>query len=141
MVSTVDRFWNKVDKSDGCWEWTGSKNPNGYGTFSLHCVPYYAHRVSYAMANGGKIRRGMSVCHTCDNPGCVNPDHLWLGTGKENSRDMVKKGRCVKAKLTEEDVRWIRQLGGTNADLARCFGVGGNCISKIKSRKSWKHIT
>lgn len=88
-----ERFWSKVDKTDGCWEWTGTLHkPWNYGRIRYHGVDYYAHRVSWEIANGN-ITDGLLVCHRCDNPPCVRPDHLFLGTSKDNQQDMAAKGR------------------------------------------------
>lgn len=88
------RFWEYVDVGIGCWEWTGSKDGQGYGTISYAPInsPYKAHRLAYELRNGA-IDKGIVIMHKCDNPGCVNPDHLQAGTQKENVRDMVRKDR------------------------------------------------
>lgn len=89
----TDRFWSKVDQSGDCWEWTAAANRQGYGKFkarSYVLVP--AHRHSWELANG-PIPAGMYVCHRCDNPRCVRPDHLFLGTHQDNVTDMMAKGR------------------------------------------------
>ena len=109
----MENFWNKVDKAGDCWLWQASKTHNGYGQFfaGLECR---AHRVSWVLHNG-PIPEGMLVLHTCDVRHCVNPSHLFLGNGRDNTRDMIKKGRmCVgsrhkRAKLTEKDVIHIRE--------------------------------
>jgi hypothetical protein len=91
-----ERFFKKVLKTDSCWIWVGCKFPSGYGSFSLRkdglVVEQRAHRVSYIL-HKGDIPKGLFVCHTCDNPACVNPDHLWLGTHQQNNQDKVNKKR------------------------------------------------
>ena len=94
--SIEERFWAKVKKSDGCWEWTGDKNKGRYG--SIYCSEekrnLRAHRMSYEM-HKGPITDGLWVLHRCDNPPCVNPDHLFLGTARDNIMDAIKKGRHI----------------------------------------------
>lgn len=88
-----DRFWSKVDRSGDCWTWTASRTRHGYGRIGLgHDRVETAHRVSWMLANG-PIPEGVFVCHRCDNPPCVRPDHLFLGTALDNIRDMIAKGR------------------------------------------------
>jgi len=90
--NTLERFWAKVNRTDSCWLWTGSKTIGGYGQFPYKRIPLLAHRVSY-LISCGDIPDGLIVCHHCDNPSCVRPDHLFVGTHKDNFEDMVKKGR------------------------------------------------
>lgn len=94
MISklTKSRFLSKVEFSSYCWNWQGRKNKSGYGKLGNR----YAHRLSYELFNNNSIPEKMCICHKCDNPSCVNPDHLFLGTQKDNMRDMIKKGRQVK---------------------------------------------
>lgn len=87
-----ERFWEKVQKSDGCWLWTGAKNSRGYGVFTVMRRAFKAHRWSYAQSKGA-IAEKMDVCHTCDTPLCVRPDHLFAGTRRENMQDASRKGR------------------------------------------------
>jgi hypothetical protein len=88
-----DRFWTKVQKSDGCWQWTAYRDPMGYGRFRLNGEARLAHRVSWEMHNGSISPEDLCVLHKCDNPSCVNPDHLFLGDRIANVADMVAKGR------------------------------------------------
>lgn len=147
-----ERFWGKVQKTSDCWEWTGNKTRKGYGLFSTLPKPERgircAHVVSYELA-GGLIPDGMLVCHHCDNPRCVRPEHLFLGTPADNSRDMVNKGRSAKgsrhsqAKLDESKVQEIRRLRGTGMHqkvIAEKFGVARTLVSRIVNRRIWTHI-
>lgn len=92
--SLEERFWSKVEKGDGCWEWAACKNSTGYGRFRVNGHTEFAHRVSWTLAHG-PIPDGLFVCHHCDNPSCVRSDHLFIGSHKDNLRDAVKKGRTA----------------------------------------------
>lgn len=138
----VRRFMRQVKVStDGCWEWQGAKYANGYGNFSAYNLGY-AHRFAFLIFNG-ELCDGMEVCHTCDNPGCVNPAHLWQGTKRDNMRDCATKGRVNTVKLSNEDVRTIRQLHNLKypvADLAQRYNVTPTTIWDVISRRTWDYI-
>lgn len=131
---------------NGCWEWIGGKVRGGYGTMWLDGERINPHRYSY-MLYRGDITEGMFVCHTCDNPSCVNPSHLFLGTAADNNRDSAAKGRKssgesrYNAKLTWEAVDEIRAYlaaGATQADCSREYGVSKSAIGWIASGKHWQ---
>ena len=145
-ASDLARFWAMVDKSGDCWECTGGNSPN-YGRLWLDRSYYASHRISYFIHHG--VDPGeLFVCHTCDNPRCVNPAHLWLGTGKDNADDRDAKGRgivlvgsqCGRAKLTEEDVRAILHADESQYALEEKYGVDQGVISDILRGKIWKHV-
>lgn len=158
-MSITERFWAKVNKSGECWEWTASLN-TGYGQFSFNGKNVLSHRYSYVIHHPLSIdlweHREICVCHRCDNPKCVNPAHLFLGSLAENNKDCKEKGRfiagglCVKGekngqvKLTETQVREIRDwwaAGGiTQRKLAVEYGVTPQNICSIISRNAWKHL-
>lgn len=142
-------FWDKVNTDDDCWIWTGAKNDGGYGHFHHLGKTIYAHRFAYEQVIG-PIPPGMMICHTCDNRACVRPAHLFLGSAKDNTGDMVQKGRHTHghahylARLSDEDVLEIRRLYdsrlATNGELARRFGVHPSTIWQVTSHKCWKHL-
>ena len=149
--NTVKRFWNKVDvrSKEECWNWTASKI-RGYGQMSKgkNKSPYRAHRLSW-MINRGEIKDNLHVLHHCDNPSCVNPNHLFLGTQQDNMKDMVSKNRqqrvsaekATGSKLTWKNVNSIRseyENGGVSMkDLAIKYGVWRATISSVLRNKSW----
>jgi len=142
------RFEEKVTKvpEGGCWIWEGaSPGGRGYGQIRVGDSQIAAHRLAYEQAYE-PIPDGMYVCHTCDNPSCVNPEHLFLGTHQDNMDDMTKKDRKPKGefskahKLTDEEVLEIRASSETQQELADRFGVSQRNISFIRNRKTWKHL-
>jgi HNH endonuclease len=135
----VERFWPKVDKRtpDECWEWRGPRGTNGYGQFWLNGTTVGAHRFSYKLAKG-PLPEGQFVCHRCDNPPCVNPDHLFAGTATDNAQDRATKGRSGDQPLRillPGDVAEIRLRyagkGVTQKALATEYGVSQGHISDI----------
>jgi hypothetical protein len=157
--TVLERFDEKVDKSGGlraCWEWTGAKNPNGYGVFNTTETDY-AHRASWIL-HRGPIPEGKYVCHSCDNKGCVNPRHLFLGTQADNMADAGRKGKMNRdaeairrrqlgegnssAKLARTQVDEIRKRYApgviSQASLGREFGVSQTAVSHIILDKSWR---
>lgn len=155
----VERFWSHVDKRgpDECWEWLRSTNKRGYGKVTIGGKDYRAHRLAYEYAIG-PIPTGLHVCHSCDNPPCCNPAHLWLGTDRDNVLDMWRKGRqsnnvhhmkpvhgeeSPTAILRNEDVITIRRLasdGVPKSVIARMIGASRTQVGRIVRRESWKHI-
>lgn len=162
------RFFSKVEKSDGCWLWLGAKDRNGYGMFSVGSARrpdgtrrnsmVLAHRVAYEIAFGPIPRRGelrcLCVLHNCENPGCVNPKHLFLGTNLDSVRKMDAKGRrrtkalCGadhgNAVLTEDQVREIVRRHFDDKvpqrHLAAEFGVAASTVNHIFTGRLWKHL-
>jgi hypothetical protein len=136
------------EPNSGCWLWEGCLHrANGYGKVGIGHKAFYAHRLSW-LEYRGSIPKKMYVLHSCDNPGCVNPDHLFIGTQADNLRDMHNKGRSnhprgeqhSRARLTEKDVRDIRASELSYTKLARLYGVLPGTIGNIRSRRIWKHI-
>jgi hypothetical protein len=147
----ADRFWAKVKKTANCWLWIGTMSSYGYGMIWTGRIKTHANRVSWEMHNG-PIPAGLCVCHRCDNPACVRPDHLFLGTKAENNADRANKGRNrnqfgehnTMAKLTAEQVKAIRSrfaAGGiAKRRLAKEFGVHPQTIGDILSGLHWPHL-
>jgi len=149
-----EQFWKRVpDRNpsgspDDCWEWTGSKAGSGYGRFYAGGSSHYAHRASYAIHHG-PVPEGFWVLHSCDNPPCVNPSHLRLGTPAENSADMVERKRqrigdnAPWSVLNEKKVSCIKELlseGRMKKDIARAFGVHVGTIQSIALGDNWKQV-
>ena len=138
-------------KRHGCWIFLGNTDRDGYGVFGHgRSKQLRAHRASFEFYKGA-IKKGMFVCHSCDKPSCINPEHLFLGTAKENTQDMIKKGRKANfegsnhplSKLDEIDVLFIRQereFGKKLKDIANKFGITFQTVSDICRGKTWKHL-
>lgn len=139
----LEKFWSRVDKSGDCWIWTGTKI-RGYGAASLQ-TSFYAHRISYFLANDIDPGESM-VCHKCDTPACVNPDHLWLGDDLDNQQDSISKKRhshgetSGNVKLAEEIVKAILASSESGLILAKKYGISPQTISDIRCGRSWKHL-
>lgn len=147
-ASDKERFERHVKITEGCHIWTSDKTNGGYGRFFFKGQARFAHRIAY-MLYKGEINQ-LRVCHSCDNPSCVNPDHLFLGTSLDNTTDMMNKNRGNKAfgeksgnsKLSEADVIFIlknRDKIPTKA-MSEMYNVSKTNIKDIKKRKTWKHI-
>lgn len=144
-----ERFWLFVDRrgEKECWLWTGSVRGAGYGRISDGARSIPAHRVSYEL-HYGPIPEGLLVCHKCDVPGCVNPNHLFVGTQKENLADRNAKGRFHpvkgekhgRSKLTNGQVRLILKDSRKHQDIASDHGISSAMVCCIKARKNWTHI-
>ena len=136
------RFWAKVDASagpTGCWLWTGARFPAGYGAIKIAGRPWGAHRVAWELVNG-PIPDGLQSLHRCDNPPCVNPLHLFLGSQADNARDMVAKGRSrrVLTSTAAAAIRGALRAGAARADLAGRHGVHITLIDKIAEGRRWR---
>jgi hypothetical protein len=151
IAAFEDRFWAKVDKTETCWNWTGAATPKGYGQIERAGRNVYAHRASYEM-HVGSVPRGKQVCHRCDNPRCVRPNHLFTGTPADNTADMVAKGRArggssvgerhPSHKLSWEQVTAIRAEYSagriSQRALAASYGVQQFTVARIIRGEGWK---
>lgn len=147
------RFHEKTDASggpDACWEWTAARDTRNYGVLQVSGRALGAHRVSWELTNG-PIPEGLFVCHKCDNPGCVNPSHLFLGTPADNMHDAIDKGRIHKvagerhgnAKLLDQDIPDILAMlasGMSLAAVANHYRISRTTVCNIKNRKQWAHV-
>ena len=151
--STVElakvRFLEKIKHVGGCWIWTAALKDSRYGAFCLNGRIHRAHRASW-LVHYGDIPAGMCVCHKCDTPLCVNPEHLFVGTASDNMRDAIKKGRLKRRGddsprriLSEADVKRIRKLrraGRSGKNLAKEYGVCQSTIASANTGRNWSHI-
>lgn len=149
--SLAERFACRFipEPNSGCWLWTGKLDSYGYGVLQINGGrgrTVKAHRLSLEI-HGAAASADQVVCHRCDNPACVNPDHLFAGTRADNSRDMAKKGRSTigeqnpMAKLSASDVLAIRSDASTSApDLAKQYGVSPETVRNYRSGRTWRHI-
>ena len=150
----IERFWLKVDVYgfDDCWEWNSHKNTYGYGLMRIHGKHRLATHVLFYLRKSYWPPKGRTANHHCDNPGCLNPKHLYLGTKKSNARDREQRCRGNhskgeqngQAKLTERQVHKIKRLvvqgNTTQAKMGKMFGVSQSTISVIVNSKQWRHI-
>jgi hypothetical protein len=138
----IERFWPKVNKTESCWLWLGAKDLDGYGFIKRRDgAQIRAHRFIYENENNCSLLRGTQIMHKCDNPSCVNPHHLMMGTNQDNMDDMIRKGRKGLAKLTPEQVIQIYRSAESNKNLSKKYNVGINNIMAIKRRAKWKSLT
>lgn len=146
-----DRFNEKVRRLRGlgaldCWIWVGCKNRNGYGQIVVEGTRREeAHRVAWRLAYGD-IPAGKWVLHTCDNPPCVRPSHLYLGDQTRNMADMAARGRSQRgerhhnAKLNDDIVRHVREVGGSSTQVAAVLGLSPRTVRSVRQRKTWAHV-
>jgi hypothetical protein len=141
--SLHDRFFSRfVVLANGCWQWRSHTDKDGYGILPGDKKNVRAHRLSYEI-HIEKISDGMIVCHKCDNPGCVNPEHLFIGTKKDNAQDALQKGRAYvgekngRSKLTEQNVKEILSSKLNSEQLAQKLGVSRATINSVKRGTTW----
>lgn len=141
----MERFWSKVNKTDDCWEWTGYLSSKGYGSIYVNGKQMKAHRYSAQLA--GMNITDMFVCHHCDNPRCVRPEHLFVGTNQDNVDDRMRKGRQVNAKyyhskrvLTNDQAREIRASNLGTKVLANQYGVSQGTVQKIRNNTTYLDV-
>ena len=149
-ITPVDvRFWRNVQKTETCWLWMGARNMTHYGLLGIDGHSRLAHRISYALLVG-PIPDGLDVLHKCDNPPCVNPDHLFLGDAKANAADKIAKGRHITgpsvltAQLNADQVRQIRAYPrhpGYRAELVRMFGVPLPTIKHVLYGQTYRSVS
>ena len=145
----TERFWARVNRTEPneCWEWQGSRMPQGHGQVGFNGKVMLTHRVALSLIDGN-WDSPLLVCHRCDNPPCCNPSHLYRGTHQDNANDSWGKGtrkakmgeECFSSKLTEQQVIYIRTSQKPGTELARELGVHNTTIYDIKNRVKWKHV-
>lgn len=137
------RTTSRIEKTaSGCWEYVRGREANGYCRVMLDGKRIGAHRISWSLFCG-PLPAGKFVCHRCDNPPCINPEHLFIGTPRENAIDCVEKGRSRSAKLHPLDVKMIRQMiykGKSFREIGRRYGVHHKTISAIQNNTAWSHV-
>lgn len=153
-LNPAEKFWSLVRRGDECWLWSGNVNPDGYGYFRYGSRTdntrrhVRAHRFAYELTHGD-IPPKMEICHHCDTPLCVRPEHLFVGTRQDNVRDCQSKGRTTKgersasAKLTAEKVIQLRRLyseGVNRQTLSEIFGISKAQIYKIATYQCWVDV-
>lgn len=142
-ATMADEFGRWFAKGDGCWEWTGALDKDGYGVFSYAGKTYRAPKIALEL-DGRPVPEGLYACHHCDNQPCVRPDHLYPGTPTQNMEDAKSRGRLAsgsrRSRLSEADVVAIRASTDTHSAIAAMFGVSRAAISLIKERKTWRHL-
>lgn len=133
------------DKPDGCWEWKGARDKDGYGIFTYEAKTYRAAIMALVLL-GVERKPGRYACHTCDNPSCVRPDHLYFGSPSDNVADAMQRGRMKvgsahgASKLTEKAVVLIREGRSTDAEFAAMFGVSKTAVLLARRGKTWRHV-
>lgn len=149
VLLSTDRFWSKCNIRgwSDCWEWRAAKDVAGYGTYTLNGIQVTAHRIAYERVNG-YVKDGFVVMHSCDNPSCVNPNHLSIGTVKENNHDMIFKGRHHRrggrGQLSDDTVRDIRseyESGGISQHkLASKYGISRLSVHRLIHRQTYSNV-
>lgn len=134
----VERFLQNIDRTDTCWLWKKSVNKLGYGNFHVGDKNLAAHRVAWELLRG-PIPPGVHVLHHCDNRRCVNPDHLYLGSHRDNMRDKINRDRGNLRKLTREQVDLVRNSDERPCDLARSLGVSTNTVWRVRTGRYYRY--